>query len=374
MSSKVFTSLFLSVLLIAGFSINAYAWGDEGHRITVRIAAEYLNAEARTEVIKLIKVDAANNELYYKKTCPEVAALVRKKTLSEMEEIKLLSDGLACVASWADPPVKNQRQYTSNWHFVDIPVIFATSPSPPFRFNYDAARDCRMDPEQGDCALQALERIQPILKNYKDTGDKDHEYGEELATRADSLKFYVHIIGDIHQPLHCVADKKDKEAVENPKDLGDMGGNLKYATWFGEDVTPYGLMNLHSIWDGGFITRTMKTNNWTIEQYAKKLFEEIPKDNAKLSQMQSQNFPAWIAESYNLAVTNAYKKLPKLDTNCKMAFTDPKTQKTRTANNCYQLGEDYYKSNHSIVEQQLKSGGVRLAGKLNCVFNRKCEF
>jgi hypothetical protein len=371
MSSKVSKSyfrLFLFTLFIFTLAFNAFAWGDEGHHITVRIAANYLSPTARTEVVRLLKVDAGNNEDYYKTHCSNVLALLKKSTLTKTEENTVLGDGLACVASWADPPVKSQRPYTSNWHFVDIPVVMGTSAT-PMLFTYDASRDCRDNAKSGDCALQALERLQPVMGNYKNPAIKNHEFGEELTNRAEALKFFIHIVGDIHQPLHCVTDKKDKNAVNNPKDLGDLGGNTKNASWFGDVDTPYGFMNLHSIWDGGFIGQTMQNNNWTESQYAQELIKTIPNDSAKMSAMQTGDFQSWAAESYNLAVTNGYKKLPKYDTACKMSFTDSKTGTTKTANGCYQLGKDYYNSNNSIVEQQLKSGGVRLAGLLNSTLN-----
>ena len=321
MSSKVFGSYFLfAVFLISALSSNAFAWGNEGHHITVRIAANYLDPLARIEVIKLLREDAKNNEPYYRQNCPKVFALTERKMLSASEADALLSDGLACVASWADPPVKRQRNYTSNWHFVDIPVIFAASP--PTRFTYDAARDCRTDARSGDCAIQALERFQPVLANYKNSAVEDHEFGEELTVRAEAMKFFVHIIGDIHQPLHCVTDKKDKAAVSNPKDVGDMGGNLKYATWFGEANTPYGAMNLHSIWDGGFIERTMQNNNWTEIQYAQKLIDGIDAEKSKMAAMQKGDYLSWTAESYDLAIESGYGKLPKIDPACRINYKD----------------------------------------------------
>ena len=140
MSSKAFGSffrLFFRVaILTAALSFNIFAWGDEGHRITVRIAANYLLPEVRAEVIRLLKTDIGNNAVYYQKTCPNVLNLSKKAALTNAEKMTLVSDGLACIASWADPPVKTQRKYTSNWHFVDIPVVAGTSNSPTL-FTYE---------------------------------------------------------------------------------------------------------------------------------------------------------------------------------------------------------------------------------------------
>lgn len=248
--------------------------GDEGHRITARLAASFLTPAAAAEVGKLLRNDARNNPAYFKSKCPAVLALTSKAKLTKAEEATFLVEGLACVAPWPDPPVKDQRLYTANWHFVDIPVIMQ-NPGGPQRFTYEPARDCVMDSKRGDCAIQALERLQAILGNQKVPNEKGHEWGEELTSRSEALKFFVHILGDMHQPLHNVADKADVKAVNDPKNMGDVGGNRKYAEWFGDDKTPYGPMNLHSVWDSGFITHTMAVGNLSEDQYYRRLLQEL---------------------------------------------------------------------------------------------------
>jgi len=360
-SKSRFRLFFFAAFLVAGLSLNAFAWGDEGHHITVRIAANYLTPAVRAEVIRLLKTDIGNNTFYYQKKCSNVLALSKKSKLTAAEQVTFAGEGLACVASWADPPVKRQRNYTSNWHFVDIPVVAATSANPTL-FPYDAARDCRMSPKSGDCAIQALQRLAPVLADYKDPLAQDgHLYGEELTSRAEALKFFVHIVGDLHQPMHCATDKKDAAAVNNPKDNGDIGGNSKYASWFGNTSTFYGFESLHSIWDEGFIERTMQTNKWTEIEYAQALIKTIPK-GAKLASMQAGDYESWAAESYNLAVTMAYGKLPAFDAACELTS---EAKDVKPATGCYQLGKEYYDVNNPVAEQQLKSGGVRLAGLLN---------
>jgi S1/P1 Nuclease len=359
-------ALSLCAVLIAMLPGNAHAWGLEGHRITARIAAMYVNPVARAEIIKLLRTDIRNNAGYYRENCSNVLGLGKKRTLTKKEEEAFLVEGMACIAPWPDPPVKSQRNYTSNWHFVDIPVVMNNpgGSDHPLRFKYDPSRDCIMDAERGDCAAQALERLRAVLGNPKIPSQKGHEYGEEMTARAEALKFFVHIVGDIHQPLHCVTDKKDEQAVSNPKDLGDMGGNLKIATWFGEPKTPYGLMNIHSIWDGGIITHTMKVENLTETQYYQNLLKAIPaRGSRELAEMQKGDFYIWFEETYDLAVRQAYGKLPRLDPNCG-ATKDGKLT------GCYQLADDYYNANKGFVDQQLMMGGVRLGRLLNDILGK----
>jgi hypothetical protein len=111
-----------------------------------------------------------------------------------------LADKLACIAPWPDPPLKDARQYTANWHFVDIPVN-ASDPDHPVPDNYDQARDCRMDDNRGDCAILALRRLRQILGDIKPLTNRDGDdlrpYLESAGARTEALRFIVHIVGDL---------------------------------------------------------------------------------------------------------------------------------------------------------------------------------
>jgi len=105
----------------------------------------------------------------------------------------LLGNGyaLAAIASWADN-MRLLRPATANWHFVDIPIAADT---------YDPARDCKPDAKKGDCAVAELDRLREELRCAP---DKD---------KAEALKFAVHFVGDIHQPLHTVGDAIGGNAI-----------------------------------------------------------------------------------------------------------------------------------------------------------------
>jgi hypothetical protein len=91
---------------------------------------------------------------------------------------------LASVASWADD-VRPERPETYNWHFADIPLQSE---------KYSEARDCKPNAQKGDCIVKELVRLKNDLRCT--TGD----------AQAEALKFAVHFLGDIHQPLHTVDD------------------------------------------------------------------------------------------------------------------------------------------------------------------------
>ena len=146
------------LVLLAGTAGPALAWGYEGHRIVAEIAEQYLEPLTVRQVRELLALENAT-------------------TLAE-------------VSTWADE-IRPRRPETAPWHFVDIPV----HPAPGTSAAYDAARDC----PRGDCVVAAIERFAAVLRD-KDAAPR---------RRLEALKWVVHFVADIHQPLHC-ADDNDR--------------------------------------------------------------------------------------------------------------------------------------------------------------------
>jgi hypothetical protein len=345
-----------SVLLMLALSVDAFAWGEQGHRLVARIAGRFLNPQTQSIIADLLKADMVSSPAYYQTNCQSVLALGNKANLTTAEMATFVETGLACIAPWADPPLKFDRPYTANWHFIDIPVNLSSATG-PLTTTLDLSRDCPMDDERGDCAVLAVRRFRPILGNPK----------ESTIARVEALKFIVHIIGDLHQPLHCITDKKD---FNNLKELGDLGGNFKIVqfnvpTWDNnshKDVNPRWKeqWNLHSVWDEAIIDATMKIENLDEEKYlsrlVKPLQEAVPAERAEL---QSGDLLSWIHESYSIAIEKTYK-LPAIDPNYE--YVDKKANKHTGG---YRLEPSYYASNAGVVNTQLQTGGLRLARFLN---------
>lgn len=245
----------------------AFGWGQEGHRIVAGIADKYLNAKARAEVKKMLH-----------------------------------DQTLADVANYAD----SYRIYHTNsapWHFVDIPLA-ATS--------YDPQRDCAA--HQG-CIIEQLEIFK---KQLADTNTPTSD-------RAFALKFVVHLVGDLHQPLHC-------------EDRDDRGGNSVKVSFFGEakkSPTSSTHWNLHSIWDDGLIKHTGLDDT----NYVKTLTANLAA--APIQKLQKGTTIEWALESH-AAAQIAYQYPTNLD-----------------------LGESYFKKAKPVLDTQLLKGGVRLARVLN---------
>ena len=345
MTRILLKSMLCCAVVVLVLPLHGFAWGDVGHRVVVRIASRYLNPQARRAVVELLKADSKLNRSYYASNCADVLALADKTALSDSETAKFAEMGLACIASWADPPLKDQRLYTANWHFVDIPVNLSGANGPVLS-SFEVARECRMNDRRGDCAFLALKRLTPVLANQT----------ELAGSRAEALKFIVHIIGDLHQPLHCVTDRKD---INNASDLGDIGGNLKIVqfnvpAWDGnahKDINERwnSQWNLHSVWDEGLIDAYMKIQNLNEDAYVTQVLKPLTQKPEDLAKLQTGDLLAWMKESYSIAVKSAYK-LPPPDSSR------------------YILPSTYYESNHDVANQQLLTGGVRLAAFLNKTF------
>lgn len=130
---------------------------------------------------------------------------------------------IADIASAADSYRAGSHPETTQWHFVDIPL---QAPA------YDAARDCHFaDDGQSTVAAQTciVAKLPEFVAILADKSKSNEERGFALA-------FVVHLVGDIHQPLHAENDN-------------DKGGNDRKFTWRG-GTTP---TNLHTVWDSTFI-------------------------------------------------------------------------------------------------------------------------
>lgn len=158
-------------------SAPAQAWGAEGHRLVASVAEQGLSPAARAEVERLLALEPGAT--------------------------------LASISTWAD---EHRSPQTGAWHYVNFPRDAGCS--------YEPARDC----EDGACVVGAIERQVEVLKNSRAPDE----------ARLKALKYVVHLVADVHQPLHAgFAD--------------DRGGNSYQVQAFGRGS------NLHSLWDSGLL-------------------------------------------------------------------------------------------------------------------------
>jgi hypothetical protein len=245
----------------------AFAWGSEGHRIVAEIADQYLEPDTARQVHALLDVENATT--------------------------------LADVANWADQ-IRPQQRETAPWHFVDIPISAA---------GYEAARDCA----GGDCVVAKIDQFTGELQN------RALPQGQRL----EALKFVVHFVGDLHQPLHA-------------SNNSDRGGNEIRVTF------EHHRTNLHAVWDSGILAPAVQGDE---RAYALDLVRDITPE--KITSWQAGSTVDWANQSHAVAATAIYGRLP---------------------HGAGTLPGSYEDAALPIVNEQLERAGVRLAFVLNRAF------
>jgi len=194
----------LSVLVVLFFTGPALAWNEKGHYVVCRLAWLQMTDQQRAKVTEILKKHPHYTE-YLTKSKPEGF------TTDEWAFMR--------AGAWADwVRSGSARSYGhSTWHYINYPVCFP---------GLGESEDKHQPPAGQENAVWAMNRCLDKIKNGTD---------EEKAVY---LTWLCHLVGDIHQPLHCVALYSDKYPD------GDKGGN---AIRIRISSSP---TNLHSFWDG----------------------------------------------------------------------------------------------------------------------------
>ena len=203
---------------------SAYAWGCKGHQTVALIAEKHLTPEARQFVEKLLSENPVDPKL--ERFCGNATP-----------------DLLVDASTWPDD-VRSDR-HNGPLHYIDIP-----------RGKHKGSLEeyCGAD----GCVTRAVEEQRAILK------DKS----ADPLKRAEAIRYLVHFVGDLHQPLHVINN-------------GDNGGNCAPVKYLHhdplvnplhperEDYSP----NLHQIWDTEILERDMEVSN--PHRYADELDEKF---------------------------------------------------------------------------------------------------
>ena len=250
--------LALLALLAACAPPAAWAWGAGGHMMVAHIAEQRLTPRARQEAEKLLAV-----------ALPPPAA--REQTRD-----------FVGASVWADE-VKREPAYafSAPLHFIDYPFSPDRTPLPdlPLQTNI----------------VQALEDYTAALKS-----------GAGDAERAKALRFVIHFVGDIHQPLHCAS------RVTKNKPGGDKGGN-DFEIIDQSQSARGRKVKLHAYWDSGIETFPKTGANAAppppeqVAQAAARAVAANPDSDAGWKAGGPFAFTAWSNESAALAQSASYK-------------------------------------------------------------------
>ncbi|MFM7196008.1 MAG: S1/P1 nuclease [Bacteroidota bacterium] len=250
----------LIFFLLLSVVVPAAAWGVTGHRAIGLIAERLLNAKAKKKL-----------------------------------EAILSRESIAMTSNWMDEIRSDSTwNHTADWHWVTIETgkRYEDSPKNP----------------KGDI-IATLERLMEEIRTRKVTGVKEAEH----------VKMIIHLIGDIHQPLHVGC-------------CDDQGGNRVRLKWFRDDS------NLHRLWDSDLIDHSRLS-------YTELADALVLPDATVVKTLQTATVRQWAVESMDVR-ERVY------------AIGDGK------------LGYAYAYRNNDLMKKRLLEAGVRLAGVLNALYGK----
>ncbi len=284
-------ALLLSPLMIVAPVPNAFGWGAEGHRITGFMAEELLTPKARIAVNQLL--DGGS-----------------------------LADAAVFMDVYREA-LKREVPGSERWHFNNNPVCGDPTGAPI----------CA----DGNCASAQIPRQFAILADMSKTKEE----------RQQALRFMVHMVGDIHQPLHAADDN-------------DLGGNRKPVMMPGAEFP----RNLHAVWDSDIVK--IATRGLSEINVAKDLISNYKKNFAGWMR---GDVRAWMADSYGTAKRLVYGKLPVFS--CGMVDGKPTGvfDGKPWPDTPYLLPKEYVDGAAGVMPILLARAGARISGMLNAALD-----
>jgi hypothetical protein len=253
--------------LLLGFavclSLGLVSWGVTGHRTIGEIAERHLSPQAKAAVKEILG-----------------------------------RESMAEVSTWADE-IRSANPETGPWHFINVPS--------GLNFTDFEAQVKTMPATNVYKALMSAEKTLKDNKNSR-------------AQKEEALKFIIHFVGDMHQPMH-VSHAEDK------------GGNTIELSFEGEDT------NLHALWDSKLLDHEGLSYDKLADKFDHATLEQITK-------WQSDPIIIWAWESYQIS---------------SILYGEVNSDGTK-------LDKDYYDAHIPVVELRIEKAGIRLAGLLNNIF------
>jgi hypothetical protein len=238
---------------------------------------------------------------------------------------------MADASTWADD-VRGERK-NGPWHYIDIPRGSKRGPLEPY---------CGAE----GCVTRAISEQLAILKDSK----------ADPAKRAEALRYIIHFVGDLHQPLHTITN-------------ADEGGNcvpIKYFRRGPHEHNHSFSPNLHSLWDTAILERDAEGADPA--EYAETLDAQFAAD-IEGWQKAGIHVDEWVWEGYDFAENVVYGELtPKIAIEPNVAVhscSDDNNIGERLLRQNIVAGEAYQEKAAPVTEKRIAESGVRLAMILN---------
>ncbi len=298
-------------------SVPAFAWDETGHKITAYIAWQRMTPETRDRVIKTLLAAPEDSDIgaFFAGSGSRTADARRREYFM-------------LIATWPDIirdkslNTRFTKYANSNWHYTDT------------FWKFENGKSVLVDSsEESGLAMKKLHDFDAVVRSSAPDAEK-----------AIAIAWLIHLIGDIHQPLHMSGKVSDS----NPK--GDQGGNLFLLTPKG---TPRDKQEqLHHFWDAIIGINMPNTKDQCDSDYldpiAQAIIAKYPYDKMK-DRIQPDKFDAWGKESLDVAMNDVYKDVT--------FFEKP--------------SDKYKEKALKIAEERIALAGYRMADLFNEVFGAK---
>lgn len=260
-------------LIVTLLPVRLLAWGARGHEVIADVAYSRLTPQTRRNVRMLLG-----------------------------------GESLAFASTWADA-VRHKLDETIDWHFVDIPANAR---------DFNEQRDCFRPQEKyknartdhHNCAVDRIEIFTRVLANP----------GASQRQREEALKWVVHLVGDLHQPLHAIREAHGGNDIELPVFGATQCGGYP--------------CNLHRVWDGALLEHAGLSER----EYARRIQALIRAEGLEGKAVGTPE--EWANESHAEASAILGHIPVKVD-------------------------QAYYKLNIHLLDERLALAGLRLAALLN---------
>lgn len=252
----------MTAIVCSAMAFSAFAWSQKGHDVTAYIAEQHLTPATRHAVDSILE---GKSMVYW--------------------------------ANWLDNASHTpEYSYTSTWHYKNT--------------NEGVGYDEMTRHPKGDIELASIDQVAKL---------KSGELSPEESALA--LKILIHLLGDMHQPMHMGRQT-------------DLGGNKTKVNYFGRDT------NLHSVWDNSVVK---SAHDWSYTEWQQQVDRATSDEQEAII---AGNIGDWCRETYAIS-NDVYKESPS---GVKISY-------------------DYVAMFTPVIEQQFLRGGLRLAHLLNQIFD-----
>lgn len=316
---KKLTIASAAIVVLLTISISGLAWDDVGHKVSGYIAWQRMSEKTRERVIKILRAAPEDSHLsaFYMNYGPQPLA---HRQL----------DYFSMVPTWADVirdnsfPVRNKKYHQGNWHFSDI----------YWRQTATGDVEYLTDKKPEGLGLEKLIEFDKVMRSA-DASD---------AEKAIAIAWFMHIGGDLHQPLHTSGRHTDKEPN------GDRGANLFMLSPEGAKRDEQ--VNLHWYWDSiigrNFAMLANECESDYIRRISEAAMQRYPHANHSARLMLGE-YERWKQETFSFAPTDVFNEELKRNV---------------------MPGDRYLRNAFRVSEERIAMAGYRLGDTLEAIFGK----